>query len=122
MISYNESNFFFISASIILQIINPDISTTFNVISIILIPFYLNHLINFYSTLYSKINKRRFAFNYSNTIDKFCILIEDIKYNLHGFDRFNYKRRPIKNEKNPYSNFIKVNYHLLGYIKKLILL
>jgi hypothetical protein len=122
IISYYESNFYFISASIILQIINPSFSTVFNVFSIAIMPFYFNHLCLFYYRLYEKINTRRFAYNYKNTIDKFCILIEDIKYNLHGFDRFNYRRRPIKKEKTLLNNLLVVNYHLMSYIKKIILL
>jgi hypothetical protein len=49
-------------------------------------------------------------------------VIEDIKYNMHGFDRFNYRRRPTKTLKTIVENFIIVNYHLIGYIKKIILI
>jgi hypothetical protein len=48
----------------------------------------------FYLKLYRKINLKRFAYNYENIVDKYSILIEDIKFNMHGFDRFNYRRRP----------------------------
>jgi hypothetical protein len=84
--------------------------------------FYVRHLIYFYYKLYKKVNKRRIAGNYKNTVDKFSILIEDIKYNLHEFDRFNYRRRVIENEKNKKKIFFRVNYHFIGYIKKIILL
>jgi hypothetical protein len=74
---------------------NPDFSTFFNTVSFFSMGFYLNHLYYFYLSLYKRVNKKRFAGNYKNTMDKFSILIEDIKYNLHEFDRFNYRRREV---------------------------
>jgi hypothetical protein len=56
--------------------------------------------------LHKVVNTRRYASNYKNTIDKYCIIVEDIKYNLHGFDRFNYRRRPKKSEASILKNFI----------------
>jgi hypothetical protein len=122
LISYYESNFLFISAAIILQLMNPDFSTVFNTISFFSMGFYIRHLFYFYTSLYKKVNLRRIAGNYKNTVDKFSILIEDIKYNLHEFDRFNYKRRSIGISKNKFKNYSRVNYHFLGYIKKIVLL
>ncbi len=98
IISYYESNFLFISSSVFLQIFNPSFSSILNIFSLVAVPIYLNHFLYFTHSLNKKINIRRFAFNYKNTVDKFSILIEDIKYNLHGFDRFNYKRRPNRKE------------------------
>jgi hypothetical protein len=122
LISYYESNFLFISAAIVLQIINPDFSTVFNTISFFSMGFYVRHLFYFYISLYKSVNIRRIAGNYKNTVDKYSILVEDIKFNLHEFDRFNYKRRIIDDAKNKIKNFFILNYHFLGYIKKFTLL
>jgi hypothetical protein len=48
-------------------------------------------------------------------------LIEDIKYNLHEFDRFNYRRRDPQS-KNKTQELIWVNFHFIGFGKKLIML
>jgi hypothetical protein len=84
--------------------------------------YYSRNLTYFYYSLYIRINVRRIQSNYKSTIDKFCLLIEDIKYNLHGFDRFNYRRRPGDNRENKVKNVLTVNYHFIGYVKKVILL
>jgi hypothetical protein len=122
IISYYESNFLFISAAIVLQLMNPDFSNVFNSLSFFSMGFYVRHLYYYYTRLYRKVNERRIAANFKNTVDKFSILIEDIKYNLHEFDRFNYRRRPVETSKNRLTNFILVNYHFIGYIKKILLL
>jgi hypothetical protein len=122
IISYYESNFLFASSAIFLQLINISFSTVFNTISFFCMIPYTYHLISFYISLYRKINVKRLAHNFKNLVDKFSILIEDIKYNLHEFDRFNYRRRANKIFKNWWENFLIINYHIIGYIKKLLLL
>jgi hypothetical protein len=52
---------------------------------------------------------------------KYSVFVKNLKYDLHLQDKFNYRRRNYKAFEEEWKNWIVINYHFIGLLKKWII-
>jgi hypothetical protein len=91
-VSIVEANLGNIEISILLTFLYPNINSVFNLIGYFSNYFFAYYIYRFYREIYQKVNSPLVNLEYENMCDTLSHYIEDIKCNLHGFDKFNYPR------------------------------
>jgi hypothetical protein len=52
---------------------------------------------------------------------KYSVFVKNLKYDLHLQDRFNYRRRNYESFEEEWKNWVVINFHFIGLIKKWII-
>jgi hypothetical protein len=95
-ISIFEANFGNIIVGVFVNIIYANFETVFNSLGFFLNFLFIYFIYSFYKDIYDKINSNRIITEYENMCDSLSIYVEDIKCNLHAFDKFDYPRPDFK--------------------------
>ena len=116
-----EGNSLVLFSALLLQVLYFQTQTTFDMIGVSSMTISVIIIYHFYSNLFRLINKASSQNKQELLIAKYSTFVEDIKFNLHLFNRLEYRERNFTTFKQPWKNKLLKNYHFIGLVKKFLL-